>query len=63
MISELDKHYPFCGPCAMCGGPDKRHRLWDVILDSPEGDEELAEELGLTVEHVRDVRRIYRRER
>lgn len=29
--TDLDSHFPPCGPCAMCGGPDARHRLWDSI--------------------------------
>lgn len=34
MLGDLDKRWPKCGPCAMCGGPDKRHRLWDAIETS-----------------------------
>lgn len=26
--------YPFAGPCALCGGSDKRHRLADSIIEN-----------------------------
>ena len=29
---ELDKYWPPCGPCALCGHEDKRHRIWDAII-------------------------------
>ena len=62
---ELDSHYSFCGPCAFCGHPDKRHRLWDALIDSPETEDMLVREYGVTLEHVKAVRRIrpYRRKR
>jgi len=62
-IATLDRHYPPCGPCAMCGGPDKRHRLWDALMDYPEDAERTADEYWVSVAHVIDVRRIrpYRR--
>lgn len=28
----LDAHFPPRGPCALCGHPDARHRLWDAML-------------------------------
>jgi hypothetical protein len=28
---KLDALMPHQGPCLICGGPDKRHRLWDAI--------------------------------
>lgn len=31
--SILDLLYPFAGPCAICGGPDKRHRLADSLIE------------------------------
>lgn len=65
LIAELDEHYPPCGPCAICGGPDKRHRLWDSLIGYPDDDEATAANFDVTVEHVRAVRRIrpYRRKR
>jgi hypothetical protein len=35
--SPLDVLYPFAGPCWICGGPDKRHRLADAIVDNVRG--------------------------
>lgn len=29
--ANLDRWFPPCGPCGICGGPDKRHRLGDAI--------------------------------
>lgn len=54
----LNKHYPPCGPCAFCGHKDKRHRLWDVFIDSPESDEFLAYIYETTKDHIKDVRKI-----
>lgn len=31
-IATLDQWFPPCGPCAFCGFPDKRHRLWDMWI-------------------------------
>lgn len=33
-MSVLDVLYPFAGPCGICGGPDKRHRLADAIIEN-----------------------------
>ena len=30
----LDALYPFAGPCGFCGGPDKRHRLADALVEA-----------------------------
>lgn len=57
-IAELDKYYLPCGPCAFCGHSDKRHRLWDMFIDSPESDESLAADYREEIEHIRAVRRI-----
>lgn len=57
-ISVLDKFYTPCGPCAFCGHPDKRHRLWDMFLDSPDSVEQIAADYDTSVEHVREVRRL-----
>lgn len=42
-LVALDHIFPPRGPCGICGGPDARHRLWDVAegqartSDGPEG--------------------------
>lgn len=33
----LDYWFPPCGPCAICGGPDKRHRLGDALYGAWRG--------------------------
>jgi hypothetical protein len=55
-IATLDQYYPPCGPCAFCGHTDKRHRLWDAILDAPEDDAFVAWEYELDIAHVKAVR-------
>jgi hypothetical protein len=30
-MEELQKHFPYRGPCVFCGYWDARHRLWDAI--------------------------------
>ena len=48
-IRTLDDYFPPCGPCGICGGPDKRHRLWDAIRDrfrAGETAREIADDLG-----------------
>ena len=58
MITELDKYYPPCGPCMICGHEDKRHRLWDTFIsmsaggDSPEM---IAGCFNEPVEHIKAV--------
>lgn len=57
-IPELDRLFPFRGPCAMCGGVDARHRLWDNVAENVRaGDsvEFVASGYGLTVEQVEAV--------
>lgn len=47
--------YPYAGPCAFCGRPDKRHRMFDAIRENHRaGDdiEMLADLYGLSVEAV-----------
>ena len=29
---HFDVLHPYAGPCAFCGGPDKRHRLADSVV-------------------------------
>ena len=55
-ISQLDKFYPPCGPCAFCGFKDKRHRLWDSWLClKNEGAEWIAIAYEVDIEYVRLV--------
>lgn len=32
--SAFDVLGPYAGPCGVCGGPDKRHRLADAITEN-----------------------------
>lgn len=54
----IDRHFPYRGPCAMCGGPDARHRLFDEMRgrvragDTPES---VAEDYGCTMEALHAV--------
>jgi len=57
-IAQLDKYYPPCGPCMLCGHHDKRHRMWDVWLDCPDSDETMAWWYKVDVEYVKLVREI-----
>lgn len=57
-ISQLDKWFPPCGPCAFCGFKDKRHLLWDIFLDAPETDAELAKDFDYPIEAIQAVRQI-----
>ena len=57
-LSDLDKWFPPCGPCAFCGHPDKRHRLWDMLIDSPDPPEMLANMYDLSLEAVQAVQQI-----
>lgn len=60
-IQELDKYYPPCGECMLCGFKDKRHRLWDVWLgmikggDSPEL---IAKAYRVEIEYIKLVIKI-----
>jgi hypothetical protein len=57
-ISYLDKYYAPCGPCALCGHRDKRHRLWDAFLTLSENGyspDEISEEHDVSIEHVEAV--------
>lgn len=56
--AELDLHFPPAGPCAFCGGPDKRHRLWDVFIGRAEAGEtaaEIADDYGYSLAAVEAV--------
>lgn len=58
---ELNAHFPPAGRCLVCGGDDKRHRLWDTILaeiDGGETDEMIAGNYLLPPDAVAAVRRI-----
>ena len=44
-------HKPPAGPCAFCGYPDKRHRMWDMIrgrFAAGESIADLAKDYGQT---------------
>ena len=63
-LSQLDKWIAPAGPCAFCGFRDKRHRLFDAILDLNESDK--ATEVlydWLPLEAIKAIRTIrpYRR--
>ena len=58
----LDEHFPPCGPCLICGGPDKRHRLWDAIdgqLQAGDSVSTLVLDYGLDGAAIRAVRDAY----
>ena len=57
-LTPLTRWFPLCGPCLLCGHQDKRHRLWDCIIERNEAGEsieELAEDYGLPAEAIREV--------
>lgn len=48
--------YPYVGPCAFCGRPDKRHRMFDSIRDMARAGDSaqlLADEFDLDLSAVR----------
>jgi hypothetical protein len=52
----FDLLYPFAGPCMVCGGPDKRHRLADAIVSNVRGGDAprlVAEAYGVKESTVR----------
>lgn len=54
-VSLFDRHFPPAGPCALCGGTDKRHRLVDALRGMvAAGDEmrEVAHDMDLPLEAV-----------
>ena len=55
----LDKHLPPCGPCAICGGEDARHRMVDAIQDrvlkAGESVKFVAADYGLPLAFVRRI--------
>ena len=47
--------YPYAGPCAFCGRPDKRHRMFDAIRENHRAGDSigmLANLYDLTAEQV-----------
>ena len=53
--SIINAAIPYTGPCAICGGPDSRHRLFDAIksrFTAGESVVELADDYGLGVDVV-----------
>jgi len=57
-IAQLDKYFPPAGGCMLCEFKDKRHRLWDAILDLDESDEFTARLYNRPVEAIKLVRKI-----
>ena len=57
-ISQLDKYYPPCGECMLCGHKDKRHRMWDMFLSLSDSDAFVAHLYDVPVEYVKLVRQI-----
>ena len=54
----IDRHFPYRGPCAFCGGADARHRLFDAMRGNyAAGDppERIAAFYGEPLEAVRAV--------
>ena len=61
-LAELDRIWPACGPCGICGGPDKRHRLWDALegqARSTDGPEGTAKWMDVPLAHVLTVMAAY----
>ena len=55
---SLDEWFPFQGGCAVCGGDDARHRLWDAIVERHNAGDSvalLAEDYDLPVEAIEAV--------
>ena len=55
MPLALEHRFPPAGPCEICGGPDKRHRLWDSIIGAHEVGvlvRQIAEDYGLRASAV-----------
>jgi hypothetical protein len=47
---DLDKWFPYRGPCSCCGGPDARHRTFDAIIarcDAGEVPLDVADDYGV----------------
>ncbi len=60
-IRRFDGFMPPAGPCAFCGGTDKRHRMTDALVgyhragDSPKS---IADDVGLPIAAVRFLVRL-----
>ena len=60
-VTELDQWFRPCGQCLFCGFEDKRHRIWDVIMERHKhGDsvEDIADDLMYDTEAIEAVLRI-----
>jgi hypothetical protein len=57
LLARLDARFPQAGPCAFCGGSDKRHRLWDALDGGARADgiESTARWMDVSVDDVRLV--------
>ena len=52
---------PFAGECAFCGGPDKRHRMYDAIVECLRGGDSaelVARGYDLPLESVLEIERL-----
>ena len=52
---------PFAGECAFCGGPDKRHRMYDAVvacLRAGDSRESVARGYDLPLETVLEIERL-----
>jgi hypothetical protein len=38
-----DDIFPPCGPCGFCDSNDKRHRVWDAIVERHEAGDSIAD--------------------
>jgi hypothetical protein len=62
-LAALDRRWPKAGPCWICGGPDKRHRLWDAIvdrLDAGESERSVGNDLSVSRLDMAELRYAYR---
>lgn len=57
---ELDRLFPPRGLCGLCGGPDARHRLWDVLLGRLAAGENAAQVSDDFEVEVRKIRALER---
>lgn len=58
MNDPYDLVGPPAGPCALCGGADKRHRVFDAVADylKAGGDpDQIADEYDLPAPNVRKI--------
>ena len=54
----IDTHIPFAGKCVFCGFQDSRHRIFDVIMDSPDGVKEIADNYEYPVNVIERIKEL-----